>query len=104
MKAPPLNKLHRYVGISIAPFIVIQAVTGLLLDFGLFRRNHPTIEGAVARSGWDLFLLKMHFGPGLVNDTYHILLGIGIVWMAWSGWLLYLRMRRVRRQAARGKP
>jgi len=31
MKAIYLNKMHRYAGICIAPFIVIQTFSGLLL-------------------------------------------------------------------------
>ena len=99
MKAPSLNKLHRYVGIAIAPFLVIQTLSGLLLDMGMFRRGASVPGVAAATDGWwDLLLAKAHFGPGLINDTYHILLACGIVWMAYSGWLLYLRNRRVHRQ------
>ena len=99
MKAPSLNKLHRYVGITIAPFLVIQTLSGLLLDIGMFRRGRSVPGGTAATNEWwDLFLTKAHFGPGLLNDTYHILLACGIVWMACSGWLLYLRNRRAHRQ------
>ena len=55
MKGPVLNKAHRYVGIIIAPFMVIQVLSGLLLDFGLFRRGAATPGGAAeARAGWGL--------------------------------------------------
>lgn len=103
MKEIGINKLHRYAGIAIAPFLVIQALSGLFLDFGLFRAG-STVTGAqkmpAARGAWDLLLLKIHFGPGLISSTYHLLLGAGIIWMAVSGWVLYLRMRRTRRKAA----
>ncbi len=96
---PALNKAHRYVGIIIAPFMVIQVLSGLFLDFGLFRRELSTSASAAAkRAGWDLLLVKAHFGPGVLSDTYHILLACGITWMACSGWFLFLRMRRLRRQ------
>jgi len=101
MKGPYLNKAHRYTGIIIAPFMVIQVLSGLLLDFGLFRRGETATGGAAAaRAGWDQFLVKAHFGPGVLNDTYHILLACGIIWMACSGWILYLRIRRLRRKQA----
>jgi uncharacterized iron-regulated membrane protein len=100
MKGSYLNKAHRYAGITIAPFMVIQVLSGLFLDFGLFRREASTPAGAItARVGWDSFLVKTHFGPGLLSDAYHILLACGIVWMACSGWILFLRIRRVHRQA-----
>jgi hypothetical protein len=34
----------------------------------------------------------------LLNDAYHLLLGAGIIWMAVSGWILYLRIRRIMRK------
>ncbi len=98
---PHLNKAHRYVGIVIAPFIIIQVLSGLFLDFGLFRRGEATPGGtATARVGWDLLLVKAHFGPGFLSDSYHILLGCGIIWMACSGWFLYLRIWRLRHKGA----
>jgi uncharacterized iron-regulated membrane protein len=102
MKGIYLNKLHRFVGICIAPFLVIQTLSGLLLDFGLFRRGSfgPGVEaGSHARKVADALLVKLHFGPGAVNDCYHLVLGLGVVWMALSGWTLYLRIRRARRKS-----
>ena len=102
MKAIYLNKLHRYVGICIAPFIVIQTFSGLLLDFGLFRRSRsgPGVEDAShARNVADSLLVKIHFGPGLLNDCYHLLLGLGVLWMAVTGWMLYLRIRKMQKKS-----
>jgi hypothetical protein len=82
-----LNKLHRYVGICIAPFLITQTLSGLLLDFGLFRSGSsgPGVEvGSHARNLADTQLVKLHFGPGVVSDCYHLLLGAGMVWMALS--------------------
>jgi len=100
MRIPPLNSLHRHVGIVIAPFLIIQTLSGLFLDFGLFRRNAGTGGAGGAPTPLDALLVKLHFGPGLLNDAYHLLLGAGIVWMAVSGWLLYLRLRRARKRVA----
>ena len=102
MKGIYLNKLHRYAGIVIAPFLVVQALTGLLLDFGLFRRGVPALTGGDppgTPKPWDAVFVKAHFGPGVIGDCYHLLLGAGIVWMAVSGWILYLRGRRLRNKA-----
>ncbi len=101
MKGPLLNKVHRHVGIMAAPFMIIQTVSGLLLSFGPFRRAllSPS-DNLTAPSGpLDRFLTVTHFGPGLLNDAYHVLLGASFFWMALSGWLLYLRGRRARRAA-----
>jgi len=105
MKGIYLNKLHRNVGICIAPFIVIQTVSGLLLDFGLFRRGSfgPGVEEAShARNVAETLLVKIHFGPGLLNDCYHLLLGLGVLWMAVTGWMLYLRIRKMRKKSMTG--
>ncbi len=104
MKDIRLNTLHRYVGIAIAPFMVIQTLSGLLLDFGLFRRGAGEEGTPVSRASWDLLLVKVHFGPGWLGDAYHLLLGAGIVWMALSGWILYLRVRRSRRRLEKQGP
>ena len=46
MKGVQLNKLHRYAGIVIAPFLVVQTLTGLLLNFGPLRQGFSTQAGA----------------------------------------------------------
>ncbi len=102
MKAIYLNKMHRYVGICIAPFIVIQTFSGLLLDFGFFRRSRSGLDVEVAshaRNLADTLLVKIHFGPGLLNDCYHLLLGLGVLWMAVTGWMLYLRIIKMRKKS-----
>ena len=101
MKGPLLNRLHRYLGITVAPLLVIQTASGLLLDFGPIRRAllAPAELPPAPPGPLDRFLTAVHFGPGLANDAYHLLLGGGIVWMALSGWLLYLRGRKARRAA-----
>lgn len=94
-----LNTLHRYVGIILAPFLVLQAVTGLMLSFGIFRRHAGVPSEIRPSSSLDQLLVKLHFGPGFISDAYHILLGLGILWMAVTGWVLYLRLRRARKAA-----
>jgi len=100
MKAIHINKLHRYVGIIIAPFMVIQTLTGLMLNFGplrlsgsaLLERHLPVLHG------WWNGIVEAHFGPEIIDELYHLLLGAGIFWMAFSGWMLYLRGRRLRKK------
>ena len=97
MKAQFFHKLHRYVGIAIAPYLVIQTVSGLLLGFGFFRRPGAAMSerGMLILPGsWDDVLVKIHFEAGWAGDAYHLLLGAGIVWMALSGWVIYLQGRR----------
>ena len=97
MKAQLLHKLHRYVGIVIAPLLVIQTASGLLLGFGFFRRPGAAMNerGVLILPGsWDDILVKVHFEAGWAGDACHLLLGVGIVWMALSGWVIYLQGRR----------
>jgi len=97
MKEQLLRRLHRYVGIVIAPYLVIQTVSGLLLGFGFFRRPGSAMSersALILPGSWDDFLVKAHFEAGWAGDVYHLLLGAGIVWMALSGWAIYLQGRR----------
>ncbi|MRR57447.1 MAG: hypothetical protein EG824_04450 [Deltaproteobacteria bacterium] len=74
--------------------MALQTISGLLLDFGLFRRGLAG-PGSVESTGMlNQFLVTVHFGPGWLGSTYHILLGVGIIWMAVSGWIVFLRLRR----------
>jgi uncharacterized iron-regulated membrane protein len=100
MKGIQLNKLHRYVGITLAPFLVIQALSGILLKFGLFNKGKGgEMGGLLSPTGnFDHLLVKIHFGPGLVNGIYHILVALAILWMAVTGWLLYLRIRKAQKR------
>jgi len=94
-----INRLHRYVGIVIAPFLVIQTISGLLLSFGMFRRANgvnPASWGI-----WDRLLVRAHFGPDLLSDICHVLLSAGIIWMAATGWILYLRIRKFQNKRVR---
>lgn len=96
-----INKAHRYVGIVVAPFLAIQTISGLLLGIGLFRRPGSTLTERglpLVFEGWEGLFAKTHFGPGATDDIYHLLLGAGIIWMAVSGWVLYLRGWRARRK------
>lgn len=103
MKGIQLNKLHRYVGITLAPFLVIQALSGILLKYGLFGRGVGGEMGRVLSppGRFDHLLVKIHFGPGLVNEIYHVLVALAILWMAVTGWLLFMRIRKAQKRMTR---
>jgi uncharacterized iron-regulated membrane protein len=103
MKGIQLNKLHRYVGITLAPFLVIQALSGILLNFGLFdKEGSGEMGGFLPPTGsFNHLLVKIHFGHGLVNEIYHILVALAILWMAVTGWLLFMRIRKAQKRMAR---
>jgi hypothetical protein len=46
--------------------------------------------------------MDIHYGGGWIGTVYHISVGIGLVWIAWTGLLIYFRgVRRSRRALKR---
>jgi len=78
-----LRKWHRTMGIILAFFIFLQAATGAMMAFlhGLNFHNLPEI------------LTSIHYGGGVPGDIYRIILGLGVMGMATSGTLIYLKIR-----------
>jgi uncharacterized iron-regulated membrane protein len=103
MKEKDLRKWHRNLGIILAFFIILQAVTGLLITIKETGVPHshagktPVIideapdelEPAVFQSA----LAVVHHGGGSAGTLYRIILSIGIMGMAFSGILIYLKIR-----------
>jgi hypothetical protein len=97
MNVITLRKWHRNGGIVLAPFLLLQSISGVFLSFGLHRRlgrllqEHapPPVEGA-----WNLLMAKLHFGPEALGYVYHSLLVSGIIWVLGSGGLLWLNQKR----------
>jgi hypothetical protein len=90
MKEPDLRKWHRIMGITLALFIVIQAGSGLLLSLeDFFVTDFPAFAA---------FLISIHRGGGNLGTFYRVLLGMGLMGMASSGILIYLKiMARTRK-------
>jgi uncharacterized iron-regulated membrane protein len=78
-----LRKWHRTMGIILALFLFLQAGSGALmaLEFAL---GTPGLFGA---------LTSLHFGGGFWGQIYRILLGLGLMGMAASGALIFLKIR-----------
>ena len=78
-----LRRRHRTLGIVLAPFFFLQAMSGamLALEFAL---KSPGLFGA---------LTGLHFGGGFWGQIYRIILGLGLMGMAASGTLIYLKIR-----------
>jgi uncharacterized iron-regulated membrane protein len=82
-----LRTLHRWVGLVMAPFILITAVTGGVL---LWRRQYsPDLKHD---------LLDWHNWEGLA-DYLGAILAVALAWMALSGWALWLQVRLRKRRA-----
>jgi uncharacterized iron-regulated membrane protein len=78
-----LRKWHRTMGIILALFIFLQAATGTLMALEFLLKS-PGLFGV---------LTSLHFGGGSFGNLYRVLLGVGIMGMAASGTLIYLKIR-----------
>lgn len=83
MNEADLRKWHRTMGIILALFIFIQAATGAIMALESLL-NFPGLSGS---------LTKLHFGGGTLGHFYRIILGLGVMGMAASGSLIYLKIR-----------
>jgi succinate dehydrogenase/fumarate reductase cytochrome b subunit len=104
MKELQLRKLHRVAGVVLAPFLVLQALSGVLLSvdwlLGIHHRVGESVRGTVPALAriWDAALVEIHYGAGVGGAVYHILLGVAVVVLAASGIGIYLQVRaRLRR-------
>jgi hypothetical protein len=78
-----LRKWHRTMGIILALFIFVQAATGALM----------ALESTLKFSEPSDVLSLLHTGGGFFGDLYRILLGLGLMVMAASGSLIYVKIR-----------
>jgi hypothetical protein len=83
MTEADLRKWHRTGGIILALFIFLQAASGTLMALEMLL-NFPGLSGP---------LTKLHYGGGTLGHIYRILLGVGIMGMAISGSLIFLKIR-----------
>ena len=78
-----LRKWHRFLGIILALFIFVQAATGALISLQFALKFPEPLE----------VLEILHTGGGLAGNIYRMLLGLGLMVMATSGALIYLKIR-----------
>ena len=104
MKEPDLRKLHRIVGVAVAPLLMLQVLSGLFISvdwlMGIHRRAGEAIKenfSPLLRL-WDMILVDIHYGPGTVGALYHIVLGIAAIWVVASGFMIFLRIRARQKQ------
>ena len=99
MKELDLRKVHRLMGIVIAPLIILQALSGVLLSvdwlLGIHRRAGDAIKENIPRLLvlWDMILVDIHYGMGVGGAFYHILLGVAVIGVATPGLMIFLKIR-----------
>lgn len=98
IQEPTLRKWHRNAGVVLAPLVLLQALSGLFLSLewlaGLHTAAGQLLPGAspLVRF-WDWVFVGVHYGGGRPGAVYHALVGVGLVWLAGSGALIYLKIR-----------
>jgi hypothetical protein len=102
LKEITLRTWHRKMGILFVLFIAIQAISGLALSFeglqGLFKTSPAISEQTAPAGAGEAFWVELcdfvHHGAGPIGAVYRIVLGVGIIWMAVTGTMIYIRIRR----------
>jgi uncharacterized iron-regulated membrane protein len=79
MKEKTLRQIHRSAGVILAFFIIIQTFSGVLLSLHILPAG--SIPGVI------------HFQLGITGTLYRIILGLGILWMAFSGLWINMKIR-----------
>ena len=104
MKEPDLRRLHRIVGVVVAPLLMLQVLSGLFISvdwlMGIHRRAGEAIKETVPPllRLWDTILVEIHYGPGVGGALYHIVLGVAAMWVVASGFMIFSRIRARRKQ------
>ena len=98
------RKWHRIVGVVIVPLLILQSLSGIFLSvdwlLGIHARAGETIKETIPSSVrlWDMIMVVIHYGTGVGGVYYHILLGIAAVWVAASGFMIFLKIRARQKQ------
>jgi len=82
MKEASLRKFHRFLGVSISVFVMVQVITGLVLSFD--RMSGTGFSGNVG--------LYLHLGDGFLGHGYRILLAFALLFLIGSGWWIFLKI------------
>ena len=99
MNPRSLRTWHRRVALTLAPFLLLQALSGVLLSLGLTRRLTELIEQATPlelTGAWTVLLARVHFGRGWLGDLYHGLLFVAICWVVVTGVWIWVDLTRRR--------
>ncbi|MFC2165030.1 hypothetical protein ACFLT2_08560 [Acidobacteriota bacterium] len=98
MKESTLRKWHRYAGVAITPLVLLQAISGLFLSFEWLTGLHTAAGQLLSEAPsyvkfWDWIAIGIHYGGGHLGALYHAIIGMGLVWIASSGLLIFFKIR-----------
>jgi len=99
-----LRTWHRRLGIALAPFLLLQTLSGFLFHARLYRDLRSTIEvplpgrvEARALTDFEVLMATVHFGNGPAGYAYHVTLSVVIGLLIVTGASLWWRRRKRRR-------
>jgi hypothetical protein len=109
-----LRRWHRRAGIFLAVLILVQAISGVVIAFNLLFVFHHDVsalldarEAHELHRAWDFIFMDIHYGGGAIGSIYHAAVGIGLVWIVWTGTVIFVRgakrSREARLRAAQAK-
>lgn len=115
MKEANLRKWHRYLGITMALFLLLQGGSGLLLSFGeLFEHDHAKAsnteylsddEDAHEEGEHEHGITgQLHHKEGAVWHVYRIFVGFGLLGMIFTGVPIFMKIRAREKKARRKQP
>jgi hypothetical protein len=102
MKEFTLRNWHRRIGIILVLFIILQAGSGLIITISEIATPHEHDNSATSHShqqqdedesSFHETLEFLHHGGGIIGISYRILVGTGILWMAFTGLIIYVKIR-----------
>ena len=99
MNEADLRRAHRLAGVLLAPLLVLQVLSGILLSVDWLLGIHQRVGESIGRNVpellrvWDVALVEIHYGMGVGGALYHMLLGVAVIGVAASGLSVYLKVR-----------
>ena len=102
MEARTLRRWHRNVALVLAPVLLVQALSGLLLSLRFPGHLAELVSDPAAMEAVGTLtrvLVQLHVGHGLISDLYHLLLVLAILWVVVTGTWIWFDLRRRRKSA-----
>jgi hypothetical protein len=99
MNEVDLRRAHRLAGVLLAPLLVLQVLSGILLSVDWLLGIHQRVGESIGRNVpellrfWDVALVEIHYGMGVGGALYHMLLGVAVIGVAASGVSIFLKVR-----------
>ena len=98
---PKLRKWHRITGVVLAPLILLQALSGMVISFEVLFGIHHDVADLLHKQethslhyAWDYILLDIHYGGGYWGNLYHLMIVLGLTWLIISGVIVFAKVNK----------